>query len=114
VAAVVFGTGLAGVQNFGISHADPYFRLEWQVGADKRGRTTVSGYIYNERGLRATNVSLLVEALDSAGRSVGKTSGYVNGTVPPTDRAYFEVQAPAGGAAYRVTVQSFDLQGGGG
>ncbi len=38
---------------------------------------------------------------------MGSTTGFVFGDVPPSDRSYFEVKAPAKAASYRVTVQTF-------
>lgn len=99
--------GLAGAQVFG-RPADQDLRLQWAAGEDRRGRPVVTGYIYNQRaGSYATSVRLLVEALDTSGRVTGSTTGFVFGDVPPSDRSYFEVKAPAGATSYRVTVQTF-------
>src|SRR5262245_57506632 len=87
-------------------------RLEWSAEDDRRDRPTVSGYIYNDRpGSYATGVWLRVEALDAAGQTVGSTTGYVMGDVPPSNRSYFEIKAPAKAASYRVTVQSYAWRG---
>jgi hypothetical protein len=68
----------------------------------------VSGYVYNQRaGSYAVSVRLLVEALDGSGQVVGSTTGYVLGDVPPSNRAYFEIKAPAKAVSYRVTIASF-------
>ncbi len=68
----------------------------------------VSGYVYNQRaGSYAVSVRLLVEALDGSGQVVGSTIGYVLGEVPPSNRSYFEIKAPAKAASYRVTIESF-------
>jgi hypothetical protein len=108
--AVLFagaGVGTAGAQSFG-RPSDADLRLEWTATEDRRGRPIVSGYIYNLRGgTYATSVRLLVEALDASGATVGSTSGWVFGDVPPSDRSYFEIKAPPGAASYRVTVQTF-------
>lgn len=105
--AVILGTSVGWAQNFG-APLDRFFRLEWEAEQARSGQRVVTGYLYNDHGLWADNVRLLVEVLDPAGRVVAKTIGYVNGWVPPKGRAYFEVLVPAGGVAYRVTVQSFD------
>ena len=97
----------AGAQGFS-RPAEADLRLDWSGSDDRRGRPQVSGYIYNARaGSYATGVQLLVEALDAAGQVVGSTRGFVIGDVPPSDRSYFEVRAPAKAASYRVTIQSF-------
>jgi hypothetical protein len=88
--------------------ADSDLRLEWTAGEDRRGRPVVTGYVYNGRaGSYASSVRLLVEALDTSGQVVGSTTGFVFGDVPPSNRSYFEVKAPAKAASYRVTVQTF-------
>ena len=90
----------------------PDLRVEWSAEEDRRGRTVVSGYVYNERaGSYATGMRLRVEALDASGQTIGSTTGYVLGDVPPSNRSYFEVKAPAKAAAYRVTVQSYTWRG---
>jgi hypothetical protein len=87
-------------------------RVEWSAEEDRRGRPVVSGYIYNDRpGSYATGVWLRVEALDAAGQTVGSTTGYVMGDVPPSSRYYFEIKAPAKAASYRATVQSYAWRG---
>jgi hypothetical protein len=54
------------------------------------------------------SVRLLVEGLDGSGRVIGSTTGYVLGDVPPSNRSYFDIRAPAKAAAsYRVTIESF-------
>ncbi|HEX6078156.1 MAG TPA: hypothetical protein VF197_00910 [Methylomirabilota bacterium] len=96
----------AGAQSFG-RPTEGDLRLEWTATEDRRGRPIVSGYIYNLRGgTYATSVRLLVEALDASGVTVGSTSGFVFGDVPPSDRSYFEIKAPPAAASYRVTIQT--------
>lgn len=101
------GTAVGWAQNFG-APLDTYFRLEWEVGQSKSGPPTITGYIYNDRRIRALNVRLLVEELDGFGRVVSKTIGYVDGDVPAQGRAYFTVPVRSAAATYRVTVDSFD------
>jgi hypothetical protein len=88
--------------------ADGDLRVEWTGSEDRRGRPVVSGYVYNQRaGSYAVSVRLLVEALDGSGQVVGSTTGYILGDVPPSNRSYFEIKAPAKAASYRVTIASF-------
>lgn len=99
--------GVAGAQVFGRS-TEQDLRLEWTAREDRRGRPVVTGYLYNQRaGSYATSVRLLVEALDASGQVAGSTTGFVFGDVPPSDRSYFEIKAPAKAASYRVTIQTF-------
>lgn len=101
------GGGVARAQVSG-RPAEQDLRLEWAAADDRRGRTIVSGYVYNQRaGTYATSMRLEVEALDASGRAVGSTTGFVFGDVPPSGRSYFEIKAPAQAASYRVTIQSF-------
>lgn len=87
---------------------DSDLRVEWTGSEDRRGRPIVSGYVYNQRaGGYAVSVRLQVEALDGSGQVAGSTIGYVLGEVPPSNRAYFEIKAPAKAASYRVTIESY-------
>ncbi|MBI3029188.1 MAG: hypothetical protein HYY64_06730 [Candidatus Rokubacteria bacterium] len=88
--AVILGTSVGWAQNFG-APLDRFFRLEWEAEQTRTGQRVVTGYVYNDHGLWADNVRLLVEVLDPAGRMVAKTTGSVNGWVPPKGRAYFWV-----------------------
>jgi hypothetical protein len=88
--------------------ADSDLRVEWTGSEDRRGRPVVSGYVYNQRaGSYAVSVRLLVEALDGSGQVVGSSTGYILGDVPPSNRSYFELKAPAKAASYRVTIASY-------
>ena len=99
--------GVAGAQVSGRS-VDEDLRLEWTAAEDRRGRPIVSGYVYNQRaGTYATSMRLQVEALDASGQAVGSTTGFVFGDVPPSDRSYFEIKAPARAASYRVTILTY-------
>jgi hypothetical protein len=90
---------------------DRDFRVEWEQRETRRGRA-IAGYVYNNAGMPASKVSVLVEGLDGAGHPVNATIGYVIGTVPALSRTYFEVQVPAA-VSYRVSISSFDWVKGG-
>jgi hypothetical protein len=85
-----------------------YFRIEQQNGTDRKGRPTVSGYIYNDRGLGYAKVRLLTETLDSTGNPVAQQIDYVDTDVPLFNRGYFEVRPKTPGASYRVSIYSAD------
>ena len=85
-----------------------YLRVEFTVEPGKGGRMKLSGYVYNTWDKWATDVRLLVEALDASGQVVGATPISVYGKVPPGNRSYFDAPLTATGASYRVTVQSAD------
>ena len=86
---------------------DFHLRVEWEAGQTRGGSPTVSGYVYNGRGIPADNVRLQVEALDAAGQVVGKPLVYLNRSIPAFDRAYFTTRGPTG-ATYRFTLLSVD------
>jgi hypothetical protein len=104
---ICLGVGAARAQ-LQTRSVDSDLRVEWTGSEDRRGRPMVSGYVYNQRaGSYAVSVRLLVEALDGSGQVAGSTIGYLLGEVPPSNRSYFEIKAPAKAASYRVTIESF-------
>ncbi len=113
---VVLAAGPAGVaapdsfdtQEPLIVGADRFFRLEWQPSRDRKGRPILEGYVFNDWGLTAERVTLLVEALDASGARVASSIAPVAGTVPPGNRAYFRAKMPPGGTTYRVRVYAFN------
>ncbi|HTK89785.1 MAG TPA: hypothetical protein VL948_06035 [Verrucomicrobiae bacterium] len=96
--------------------APRYFTIESAPGADRKGRPTVSGYIYlNSTGQGAARVRLLVETLDGSGQAVASTIAYVDTDVQVGGRTYFEARPKTPGATYRVSIYSGDwLRTGGG
>jgi hypothetical protein len=100
-------------QSYAIQGADRYFRLEWETASGRRG-PVIAGYVYNTTGYTMDRVRLAIDALDGSGQVTASTIGQVFGTVPPSNRSYFEIPAPAPAAAYRVRVLSFDPIAGGG
>lgn len=87
-----------------------YLRVDYAVEPGKGGRMKITGYIYNSWDKWATDVRLLVEALDAAGEVTGSTSVSVYGKVPPGNRSYFDSALTATGASYRVNVQSVEFR----
>jgi hypothetical protein len=87
---------------------EKYFRVEFEAGRGKGGRTLLTGYVYNDNGLAPARVRLLVDSLDPAGRVIATTVGYVDSLVPLKGRTYFEVAIERPGASYRVSVPYFD------
>lgn len=99
------GAGAAGAQtNFG-APPEHWLKIDWKV-AGQPGRAVVWGHVYNDFGLAARDVSLLVEGLDASGRVVTRAVARVPFVVTPGTHGYFEtVVAPA--ADYRVSVHSY-------
>ena len=104
------GGGAALAQN--LSDADRFFGLEW-TGGERRGRPNVNGYVVNNYRVRAANMRLLVENLDTSGKATDTTSGLV-ADVPPGGRVYFEVPVKQKAARYRVNITGWDWREGGG
>jgi hypothetical protein len=96
-------------QSYGIQGTEHYFRLEWEASTARRG-PVLSGYVYNISGTAADRVRLAIDTLDGAGQVTASVIGYVFGTVPPGNRAYFEIPVPRA-ENYRVRVLSFDPVG---
>jgi hypothetical protein len=106
-------TSAARSQPYSLAEGQRDFRVEWRQHQTRQG-PAIGGYVYNNAGMSAAKVSLLVEGLDEAGRPVNTTIGYVVGTVPGLSRAPFDVRVP-GAVSYRVNVLSLEwLKGGGG
>jgi hypothetical protein len=98
----------AGAQSIHPGNWQQYFRIEATPGTDRKGRSIVSGYIYNVRGQSNASVRLLVESLDAGGQPIASEIDYVDDVVPIFNRAYFEVRPKTPGTGYRVSIHSGD------
>lgn len=85
-------------------------RVEWETVA-RGDRAIVRGYVYNEHRMRVERVRLRIEQLDASARPVATSAAWLAGTLSYGDRRYFEAAVPAVGAAYRVSIESFDRSG---
>jgi hypothetical protein len=90
------------------SLAERVFHVEWSAQPGSSGRSTITGYVYNDYGRAAENVELQVSNLDAAGNVVGKEVQRMGDTVPSRGRGYFQLQAPAS-YGYRVDVIGYDF-----
>ena len=95
-------------QSYAIQGVERYIRVEASTTSQTRRGPAVTGYVYNEHGQTAERVRLAVETLDGGGQVTSTKIAEVLGTVPPHNRAYFEVPVPDGAARYRVRGLSFD------
>ena len=84
---------------------DQYFRVETTPGTDRKGRPTVSGYVYSLSGRGGGRPRLLLETLDAAGKPIAQQLVYVDSDFAG-GRVYWEARPNTPGAAYRATVQS--------
>lgn len=108
---VLVGAGPVWAQLYAPETIDQDFRVEWQVGQNRKG-PTVEGYVYNTAMRGADHMRLKIDQLDGAGRVLGTTTAVVLGTVPLDGRAYFSALVPPA-ASYRVQPYSWDWTGGG-
>lgn len=93
---------------------DRYFKLQWEA-ADRSGRPTVQGSIFNDYGVPARQIRVLVDSLDPAGGVTAQTIGYVPGDLTGGTTSHFEVPVPARAATYRVAIFQWEwIQSGGG
>jgi hypothetical protein len=100
-----------GAPPLAIAGGERDFSIDWQRSDTPRG-PEITGYVYNNGGLPAARVTVLVEGLDPSGRPVNATIAYVVGTVPALSRTYFVTSVPAA-TSYRVSLLSFDWVKGG-
>jgi hypothetical protein len=105
------GAGPVWAQLYTPETIDQDFRVEWQVGQNRKG-PTVEGYVYNKAMRGADHMRLKIDQLDGAGRVLGTTTAVVLGTVPLDGRAYFSALVPPA-SSYRVQPYSWDWTGGG-
>jgi hypothetical protein len=89
--------------------------LDWQVTQDKAGRPLITGRVITYGGKAGyCNSRLLVETLDPQGQVTARNVGFIPGYVGGYDNVYFEEPIRTPGAAYRVSIASWDKCGGGG
>ncbi|HET7340801.1 MAG TPA: hypothetical protein VFL90_05010, partial [Methylomirabilota bacterium] len=85
---------------------------EWVVQASAPAAARVSGYVYNRTTYFAVRVRLRVELLGTGGAGLGVRWQWLPGSVPPSQRAYFEVRDLPLVAGYRVSVPVYTWQEG--
>ena len=91
-----------------------YFRIQSEVGKNRRGAAIVSGYLYNDYGYTADNIQFLIEGLDAAGQVVSKDFVRYMGAVAPFSRSSFDYKVSGAAANYRVSVYWYDWSARGG
>lgn len=91
-----------------------YFTVDWEQD-QRNGAPLIRGRIVNAWGFPATNVRLLVDAVDASGAVMKQGVVWLGTEVNPGASARFEIPVTERGATYRVRVFSFDwIQTGGG
>jgi hypothetical protein len=104
IAVLLLAAGASAQTNFG---ADParYLKLDWKT-APAGPYTSVWGHVYNDFGLPARDIQLLVQAFDESGRPVAQTIAWVPFVLAPGTTGSFEARLPTA-ATYRVSVANF-------
>lgn len=105
LSVAMFAERAAAQTDFG-APPERYLKLDWQVD-EHRGRPIIRGHVFNDHGLGARDIRILVEGLDPSGRVVTRSLGHVPFLVTPGTRAPFEVAVSQPAASYRVSVTSF-------
>src|SRR5499433_3194089 len=109
VAGVGVGTSMGATTTTSAAPAIPMsavtenqLRAEWrsQVLGD---RARLTGTVYNTWIMYASDIVLLVDSLDSAGKIVAQTQARLWRTVAPGSDSYFDLTLPAA-ASYRVQI----------
>jgi hypothetical protein len=88
--------------------ADHFFHVEWTVAPDRSGHPRISGYVYNDYGDSAVNLTLRISEVDASGQDVESVVEPIGDTIPGLGRAYFSVRVPDS-RSYRVAVSAFDF-----
>jgi hypothetical protein len=89
-----------------------YLKLESHP-AVRRGRPVVEGRLLNDGVFSASNVQLLVEALDAQGSVVAHRIEWLwPRELTPGTSGYFAIPVPEAAARYRVSVYSFQASAG--
>ena len=85
------------------------FQLRYTVDRTTPGQVRVNGTVVNEARLDVLDVHVTAEALDAAGRVLGRGIAFVSSSIPRGGAAAFTVSVPAAQAAtsFRVRVSSF-------
>src|SRR5262245_5741275 len=86
---------------------EQFFMLDWQV-SQGRNQPLVWGHIFNDWGMPAARVQLLVEGLDAQGKIVGQKVHWLGSTLSPGIKDYFEVPVPWQAPTHRVSVFAYD------
>lgn len=102
---VILLGAVAEAQN--LAPAGPGFEVE--SAPRPGGRPAVEGYVHNGRSVWLSDVRVRVEVLNADGITVEEGFGWVVGNIRPGGRGYFVVAVKRLGAAYRVSVVSFDV-----
>jgi hypothetical protein len=85
------------------------FRVTFDVDRGNPSQVRLNGVVVNDGRSDVLDVYVTAEALDSAGKVVGRGITFVSPSIPAGGRATFAASVPAvpGAVRYRVNVSSF-------
>jgi hypothetical protein len=90
--------------------AQENFRVTYETDTSNPARTRVTGVVFNDARSDVFDVHVTAEALNSAGKVVGRGIAFVSSQIRQGGSAPFEALVPAKDAAkYRVRVTNFRL-----
>jgi hypothetical protein len=92
-----------------VGRAEEPFQLRYTVDRGGTGPVRVQGTLVNEARLDVYDVYVTAEALDAAGKVIGRGIAFVSGSIPQNASVPFVVSIPAAqtAASFRVRVSSF-------
>lgn len=94
----------------GTATAQENFRVTYAVDSSNPGRVRVTGVVFNDARIEVFDVHVTAEALNSAGKVVGRGIAFVSSQIRPGGSAPFEALVPAKDAdKYRVRVTNYRL-----
>jgi hypothetical protein len=90
--------------------AQENFRVTYDVDTSNPARARVAGVVFNDARTDVFDVHVTAEALNSAGKVVGRGIAFVSSQIRQGSNAPFEALVPAKDAdKYRVRVTNFRL-----
>lgn len=93
----------------GLARAQDPFQLTFSVDRSGTGPVKVSGRVLNEGRMDVFDVYVTAEAVDTAGKVLGRGITFVSASIPPRGVVPFVISIPAAqtAATFRVSVSSF-------
>lgn len=92
-----------------VAPADEFFQLRYNVERSATGSIRLNGTVMNEGRQDVLDVYVTAEALDAAGKVLGRGVSFVSSSIPQRASSSFVVSIPAAPAAtsFRVRVSSY-------
>lgn len=93
----------------GLARAQDPFQLNFSVDRSGTGPVKLTGRVLNEGSMDVFDVYVTAEALDAAGKVLGRGIAFVSASIAPRATVPFVISIPAAqtAATFRVRVSSF-------